>query len=191
MRAHRIISRTVAKARKLRKIELPIQPPIGFNAQYLWSCDVDDSTVEELVKITKLHMKTMYDDAGGTWTWKDENKAEELRHEDARLVILRVNTTQKIAAFLHVRFDLEYDVPVAYIYELQVLSEYRNAKLGTYLMSSVEMLCETMTSVRLLMLTVFTANKPARAFYEKLTYEVDACSPVGEPYMIYSKIIDD
>lgn len=102
-----------------------------------------------------------------------------------------------------ISFMFTYDDPpnddreVVYIYEIHLHERLRGHGLGSKLISFVEDAAGR-CGIDKTMLTVFTANKGARALYEKLGYSKDECSPndrimrskiVQADYMIMSKKI--
>ena len=80
-------------------------------------------------------------------------------------------------AFVHLRFLLECDVRVCYIYELQVESAYHQRGVGAALMKLVE---ETAAKWRIYkcVLTVLKENEGAVRFYrDKMGYHIDEDDP--------------
>lgn len=94
---------------------------------------------------------------------------------------------------------VEDDYPVIYIYEIHLSSSVRRCGLGKYLMRLVEDI-GFRAGVAKAMLTVFTSNTRAEAFYKNLGYAVDEFSPrprklrgggtKGPDYIIMSKALD-
>jgi ribosomal protein S18 acetylase RimI-like enzyme len=105
------------------------------------------------------------------WGWSDKAKMAELKEDTARYLIVRdAAKDNAFAAFCHVRFDWEDDELVLYLYEIQLMPEYRRKGLGKFLMQ----LCELMArkaKLDALMLTVLGSDTEARAFYDHLKFE--------------------
>lgn len=89
------------------------------------------------------------------------------------------------------------DREVLYVYEVHLHESLRGRGLGSKLMEFAEGVAAC-CGISKIMLTVFTANKGARAMYEKLGYHRDSCSPhdrqmrnkvVKADYMILSKLL--
>ena len=101
----------------------------------------------------------------------------------------------ELLAFAHIRFMVETNVEVLYIYEIQVAASVRRAGLGKHLMQVME-LAGFKLGMKKIMLTVLKLNKGAHQFYtEKLKYTADETSPSTEveddaPYEILSKSLE-
>jgi N-alpha-acetyltransferase 40 len=104
-----------------------------------------------------------------------------------------------ILAFLSFMLTYEDDYPVLYIYEIHLSDILRRSGIGGHLMNIVETVASRTGAVEKLMLSVFTRNQGARAFYSKQGYEIDEYSPrekrlrsgvIKEPdYEILSKMV--
>uniref|UniRef100_A0A0D9VLM2 N-alpha-acetyltransferase 40 n=1 Tax=Leersia perrieri TaxID=77586 RepID=A0A0D9VLM2_9ORYZ len=82
----------------------------------------------------------------------------------------------RLIGFVHYRFVLEEDVPVVYVYELQVEPSAQGKGLGKFLMELIELIaCKSQMGA--VMLTVQKANNLAMAFYMKLRYVISSTSP--------------
>ena len=92
-------------------------------------------------------------------------------HDDTR-----PPTPDQFIGFVHLRFEMEEDEPVAYVYEIHVEQEAQGKGLGKFLMQIVELVARS-TKLPRVMLTVFTENKAANALYSKLGYVMDEGSP--------------
>ncbi|KAK2168379.1 hypothetical protein LSH36_17g06030 [Paralvinella palmiformis] len=85
--------------------------------------------------------------------------------------------TDKPVAFVHFRFDVDFDFEVLYCYEIQLIQAVRRKGLGKFLMQILELLAHK-AQMKKVMCTVFNNNYASRAFFmEKLRYEVDETSP--------------
>ena len=129
--------------------------------------------------LVKKNMKPLYDAAGGDWTWSDQRKLAELRHEDMRYLVFADS------GFLAFRF--EWEGAVAYIYEVHAAVPGRG--VGSALMAALERLCVEKTEIRKLMLTVLRGNSEALAFYRRRGWREDEDSPADAAYVILCKLI--
>ncbi|KAL0415567.1 UNVERIFIED_CONTAM: N-alpha-acetyltransferase 40 [Sesamum latifolium] len=82
-----------------------------------------------------------------------------------------------IVGFVHYRFILEEEVPVVYVYELQLEPRVQGKGLGKFLMQLIELIaCKNRMGA--VVLTVQRANLSAMDFYiRKLGYTISAISP--------------
>ncbi|KAK4436790.1 N-alpha-acetyltransferase 40 [Sesamum alatum] len=82
-----------------------------------------------------------------------------------------------IVGFVHYRFILEEEVPVVYVYELQLEPRVQGKGLGKFLMQLIELIaCKNRMGA--VVLTVQRANLSAMNFYiGKLGYTISAISP--------------
>jgi ribosomal protein S18 acetylase RimI-like enzyme len=134
--------------------------------------------------LTKANMTQFYNACPG-WSWSDRRKKAELKHGKARfLVAIAVGAEQSTMAghfrrpvgFIHMRYEIERDKPVLYIYEFQVEPDYQGLGLGQSMLTWVEALARHL-NLRSLMLTVFKANVAAFRFYQKAGFTLDQDSP--------------
>ena len=131
-------------------------------------------------------MQSVYDDAGGDWTWDDSVKLSEL--SEARMRFLYIISDSCVLAFLAFRFESASSVPVAYVFEIQTAVSHMG--YGSLLMASLARICAELTGVRKLMLTVLLNNAGARNFYRKQGWVLDDSSPENAPYAILCRFID-
>ncbi|KAL6156400.1 hypothetical protein ACJQWK_10079 [Exserohilum turcicum] len=100
------------------------------------------------------------------------------------------STKRPILGFLSFMFtwdDPPYtDREVVYIYEIHLAPQLRSRGLGSRLVAFAEAAARA-CGIDKAMLTVFTANARAKAMYERLGYQKDACSPADR--MVRSKVI--
>ena len=91
--------------------------------------------------------------------------------------------------FAHIRFEVEEDKPIIYIYEIQIAKRAQGRGLGKYIMRIIEDIAKA-NAINTIMLTVFSTNKHARMLYESIGYTKDKSSPDSETgYIILSKPI--
>ncbi|XP_031406889.1 N-alpha-acetyltransferase 40 [Punica granatum] len=82
-----------------------------------------------------------------------------------------------LIGFVHYRFIVEEELPVLYVYELQLEPRAQGKGLGKFLMQLVELIARK-NRMGAVMLTVQKANVPALNFYtNRLRYVVSAISP--------------
>jgi ribosomal protein S18 acetylase RimI-like enzyme len=109
--------------------------------------------------------------------WDPKYKREEMREPDMRYILLRSDTESKgIVAFVSFMLTLEEEEAVVYIYEIHLTSGLRGTGVGKALVGVVESIGRAV-GVKLSMLTVFTSNTHAEAFYRYLGYTEDPSSP--------------
>ena len=128
-------------------------------------------------------------------------KRQELFHPDARFLLATPNSPDSgsdsrssaslpVQGFLHLRYVVNYDLPVLYAFELQVARPWQRAGLGTRLMEAGELI-SARTGMSRVVLVVFKQNAPAMRLYkERLGYGVDELARSdheGEDYEVLSK----
>ncbi|XP_078061241.1 N-alpha-acetyltransferase 40 [Mustelus asterias] len=137
--------------------------------------DLDTSTVDWAVELTKTNMQTMYEQS--EWGWKDREKKEEMTDERAWYLVAREGDSATPAAFSHFRFDVECGEEVLYCYEVQLESRVRRKGLGKFLMQILQLLANS-TQMKKVMLTVFKHNRGAYQFFrEAMQFDIDESSP--------------
>ncbi|XP_048380967.1 N-alpha-acetyltransferase 40 isoform X2 [Stegostoma tigrinum] len=82
--------------------------------------DLDPSTVDWAVELTKTNMQTMYEQS--EWGWKDREKKEEMTDERAWYLVAREGDSAVPTAFSHFRFDVECGEEVLYWYSCVILN---------------------------------------------------------------------
>jgi ribosomal protein S18 acetylase RimI-like enzyme len=125
--------------------------------------------------------------AASTHGWDPDWKKKEMRLPVMRYLLVRrepdakgesQENDSKILAFLSFMLtmdDNERD-SVLYVYELHLDTTVRSTGLGKYLMGFAETIGKNVGVVKI-MLTVFTSNEHAEAFYRRLGYDNDVSSP--------------
>jgi GNAT superfamily N-acetyltransferase len=108
--------------------------------------------------------------------WHPEAKRKEMLETDMRYIVLRAPEESNILAFTSFMLTSEEDEAVVYIYEIHLSASLRGTGVGKSLIELVESIGRAV-GVQMSMLTVFTANKHAEAFYRHLGYSDDASSP--------------
>ncbi|XP_041354621.1 N-alpha-acetyltransferase 40-like [Gigantopelta aegis] len=152
--------------------------------------DLDKQTIDWAFELTKTNMKDLY--AQSEWGWKDREKKDEMIEHKAWYLVARDNDDKPIA-FVHFRFDMEFDEEVLYLYEIQLVPEIRKKGLGKFLVLTLELMANKY-DMRKVMLTSFKHNKEGFDFFKALKYDVDEISPEarvfeeGYDYIIMSKL---
>ncbi|KZV57909.1 hypothetical protein F511_12515 [Dorcoceras hygrometricum] len=163
--------------------------------------------------LLKLNMEAHY---GPEWPTEEKIKRREMVSEEARYIFVHeisnkdpkevselmdksrtCNCRGPVVGFVHYRFTMEEEVPVVYVYELQLEPRVQGKGLGKILMQLVELIaCENKMGA--VVLTVQRANSPAMDFYiGTLRYSISAISPskvdplgVQKSYEILCKTFD-
>ncbi|CAK8532240.1 unnamed protein product [Lathyrus sativus] len=108
-----------------------------------------------------------------------------------------LEVSRPLVGFVQYRFVLEEEVPVLYVYELQVEPRVQGKGLGKFLMELIELIAQK-NCMGAVMLTVQKANFSAMNFYtSKLRYIISATSPskvipnMEKSYEILCKTFND
>lgn len=136
----------------------------------------DFQTCFELLEETSA---TDYKRSSKGWSRKD--KKAEMRDARMKYLLLHQNSTgsddpspltgeKSLLGFLSFMLDMEDEIDVAYCYEIHLAEGARGRGLGKLLMRTMENIGDAIPMSKA-MLTVFTSNVSARAFYESQGYE--------------------
>jgi len=140
---------------------------------------IDESTRDWIMELMITNMKASYEKA--SWGWKESEKKKELFEDNARYLIAK-DEDGKCVAFVHFRFDMDYDDEVLYVYEVQLEKEVRRQGLGRFMMRVLEFLAWR-ADMRKIMLTVLKHNTEAVEFFKKsLGFEIDETCPIDDVY---------
>nr|GLL42181.1 N-alpha-acetyltransferase 40 isoform X2 [Ipomoea trifida] len=147
--------------------------------------------------LLKENMKGPY---GSEWPAEEKVKRREMIAPEARYIFVyeiptadarqmpavhdkdmdtanRMDDKGPIIGFVHYRFLIEEEIPVLYVYELQLEQRVQGKGLGDYLMQLIELIGHK-SKMGAVVLTVQKANILAMRFYtSKLRYKVSAISP--------------
>ena len=79
---------------------------------------------EKLFGLVRTNMEAIYNasfEASGNadWRWDSARKREELSHDQMRYVVV-TRSSEELVGFAALRFEVEFGIDVAYIYEVQV-----------------------------------------------------------------------
>ncbi|KAJ3695945.1 hypothetical protein LUZ60_001322 [Juncus effusus] len=168
---------------------------------------LSSSAKKFIQNLLKLNMEGPY---GEEWPTEEKVKRREMVNSEARYIFIKqksgersaideqMNGSDRLVGFVHYRFVVEEDLPVVYVYELQLESSVKGKGLGKFLMQLVELIARK-NEMRAVMLTVQKVNLVAMNFYtNKLRYVMSSISPtrvniqIGAEtnYEIYCKTFD-
>jgi GNAT superfamily N-acetyltransferase len=151
--------------------------------------------IQELLKV---NMQGAY---GPEWAAEEKIKRREMVAPEARYIFVRsmqsadnehlsnINNMEEVhechwsgdgdpvVAFVHYRFIVEEEIPVVYVYELQLEQCVQGRGLGKFLMQLIELIARK-NHMKAVMLTVQKRNISAMNFYtSKLRYIISSISP--------------
>lgn len=179
---------------------------LNLNVQYYTANSLPDELKTWAFDLTKVNIQQFYENCPGWgWNdWKKrkeledsnarfiiatyaEASAEENPGTDASntkdnptattsSAALPTSTVGQPLAFIHMRFEMEGDDPVLYVYEFHVERAVQGRGIGRFLMQSTELISRK-AGLAKVMLTVFKANFAANGLYSKLGYTLDESSP--------------
>ncbi|KAL3512484.1 hypothetical protein ACH5RR_025201 [Cinchona calisaya] len=143
-------------------------------------------------KLLKVNMEGPY---GSEWPTEEKVKSKEMVAPEARYIFVyedpndgnqmssfaerekSLSNKGAIVGFLHYRFIVEEELPVLYVYELQLEIRVQGKGLGKFLMELIEHIAQK-NRMGAVMLTVQKKNLLAMDFYmSKLGYIISAISP--------------
>ncbi|KNC52241.1 N-acetyltransferase 11 [Thecamonas trahens ATCC 50062] len=147
--------------------------------------EMDSDEVGWAFGLLKANMEAMYVESG--WGWDDDQKLSEMTAEGMKYVIATDVGSGERLGYAEFMYTIEKPLGVAlYVYEIQLAPDARRAGLGRRLMQVME-LAAAMLSVPNVLLTVFTANVDALAFYTALKYqpntEVEGAAPTWNEHL--------
>ncbi|KHG17693.1 N-alpha-acetyltransferase 40 [Gossypium arboreum] len=142
---------------------------------------LSNCTKQQIQKLLKANMMGPY---GSEWAVEEKVKRREMVAPEARYIFVYWNANEMmdnaftpLLGFLHFRFTLEEEIPVLYLYELQLDSSVQGKGLGKFLMQLVELIAQE-NRMGAVVLTVQKSNSLAMKFYiSKLRYVVSSISP--------------
>ncbi|KAF9618807.1 hypothetical protein IFM89_002675 [Coptis chinensis] len=204
------------KTASIQKDHLASFPPFrNYNRNGL-SVYLESGSGEKLSSPMKAYIQTllkvnMEGPYGQEWATQEKIKRREMVASEARYIFARdapnvsaenissasekdVNFSSwtgdgdPVVGFVHYRFVVEEDVPVCYVYELQLECHVQGKGLGKFLMQLIELIaCKCRMGA--VMLTVQKVNILAMDFYmNKLRYVISTISPSKvEPLLAVEK----
>ncbi|XP_012492320.1 uncharacterized protein LOC105804306 isoform X1 [Gossypium raimondii] len=142
---------------------------------------LSNCTKQHIQKLLKANMMGPY---GSEWAVEEKLKRREMVAPQARYIFVYWNANEMmdnaftpLLGFLHFRFTLEEEIPVLYLYELQLDSSVQGKGLGKFLMQLVELIAQE-NRMGAVVLTVQKSNSLAMKFYiSKIRYVVSSISP--------------
>ncbi|CAH2037013.1 unnamed protein product, partial [Thlaspi arvense] len=151
---------------------------------------LSSSVKQHIRKLLKTNMEGFY---GSNWPLQAKVKRKEMSCADAHYIFVcelcdgkayetstrRIFTEgcNQIDGFVHYRFTLEEEIPVLYVYEIQLESRIQGKGLGEFLMQLIELIASK-NRMSAIVLTVQTSNALAMTFYmSKLGYKISSISP--------------
>lgn len=96
--------------------------------------------------IVKENMEVPY---GSEWPTEEKVKRKEMVSPDARYIFVHSGNTNEmlyrnapIMGFVHYRFTIEEEIPVLYVYELQIERCIQGKGIGKFLMQLIELIAK-------------------------------------------------
>lgn len=163
---------------------------VAAELTYFTADTLPSQLLEWSFQLTKRNMEEHYEACAG-WGWNDKKKLRELKDGDARFLTVTGTVAAPVSepqgqtegspdgmplAFVHLRFEQERGIPVAYVYEIQVEGMAQGRGIGKFLMQLVELIARK-AGLGAVMLTVFKSNAGATGLYRSLGYVLDDDSP--------------
>nr|CAG4644503.1 EOG090X0MNC [Lepidurus arcticus] len=148
---------------------------------------MEANLVDWAVDLLQRNMLTMYEQS--KWGWDLRKKRKEMTEEEAWYLVMSTSVDSKPIAYSHFRFDMDYERPVLYCYEVQVESEFLRRGLGKFIMQLLALIAFK-NRLHKVVLTVFRHNSAACTFFRSLGYSTDDTSPEEdeEDYEILSRV---
>jgi len=184
------------KVEKANEVEDPLESFVSFktysknelNAKI--SCvrrtDMSDEDMKLVFDLTKTNMQAIYE---SSWGWNDKTKRRELDEDRMWFLMARDGSSGKLLAFVSFRFDIDYEEPVVYCYEIQLSLEVQRKGLGKFLMQVLQLFAIKFRMHKVVS-TVLHKNEASMKFFrEKLGYVTDKSNPYEECYDILCKNI--
>ncbi|KAH7286526.1 hypothetical protein KP509_32G011100 [Ceratopteris richardii] len=153
---------------------------------------------EKKLKRKEINMEGPY---GIEWHEEEKVKGREMVEENALYIFVRLNqqgndqevgtiiskekniqtlwkgTGAPVVAFVQYRFVMEEELPVLYVYEIQLEDTIQGKGLGKFLMQLLELIARK-NNMMAVVLTVKKRNEGAMRFYlNKLSYKISSTSP--------------
>lgn len=148
------------------------------------AAQLTDEQRTQIVELFESNMKHLYEQSHGGYDPQD--KRRELFDDQARYLL--VHSSERLLAFAHFRFDMDYGSRVVYLYELQVDKQCQGQGLGQWMMEQLKCICRE-TQMAKIVLTVHKANGKAIDFYRgRCQFDADSTDPSDEDvdYVILS-----
>ncbi|KAM0335513.1 hypothetical protein ACHAQA_000561 [Verticillium albo-atrum] len=118
--------------------------------------------------------------------WHPAKKKVEMKSTELRYILV-VDEGGALQGFTSLMPTWEEGEPVVYCYEIHLEDDLHGTGLAALLMGFQQTIAESIPLIEKVMLTCFTSNTKALAFYRKLGFEKDALSP-GERRLRHGKV---
>jgi len=147
--------------------------------------EMSDENLQWVFDLTKTNMEAMYQES--PWGWFDKSKKKEMFHDEMRFLMVVDEDSGKNVAFTSFRFDIDFDQPVVYCYEIQLISEAQRKGLGMFMMQILQLFA-IKYRMHKVVVTVLESNVASMNFFtKKLGYVTDDSSPYDKFYSILCK----
>ncbi|CAN1200895.1 N-alpha-acetyltransferase 40 [Linum perenne] len=124
-----------------------------------------NSRKEKKAKRQEVNMEGPF---GAEWPQEEKVKRREMVSPEALYIFVQEEDLDDkavpLVGFVHYRFTLEEEIPVVYVYEIQLESRVQGKGLGKFLMQLVELIARK-NCMSAIVLTVQKANVAAMDFY--------------------------
>lgn len=160
---------------------------------------LSSSLKQYILDLLKINMKSTY---GIEWHEEEKAKRRGVIAADTLYIIARLNEVEvckeeravdgdihnkesslwkgsgaPVVAFVQYRFVVEEELPVLYLYEIQLEKVVQSKGLGKFLMQLLELIARK-NNMKAIMLTIQKSNEAALNFYmSKLSYKISSTSP--------------
>lgn len=168
---------------------------INLTLQYSDTKYLTEQQKQHIFNVTKTNMASLYNQCKDkrTWAWNDNRKYKQLFDDNAKCILLydKSNNSNDIIGFTHIRYeldDIDQTKPNIYIYEIQLINEYTNMKIGKHIMNILELLMYKLNLYKMV-LTVLKHNYNAIKFYKSLNYTVDDSDPSNDDEVVEYEIL--
>lgn len=99
-----------------------------------------------------------------------------MRERDLRYIFVK-DPAGRLCAYVSFMPTIEENEPVVYCYEIHLKPDLRGTGLAKLLMGFVDTVASNIDVIAKVMLTVFTCNSRAMAFYQRQGFQEDVISP--------------
>ncbi|KNA25012.1 hypothetical protein SOVF_010480 isoform A [Spinacia oleracea] len=193
----KVVDGLIRAASSLKNPLAPFSEFLNYNLQGLClslegghGAKLSRSLKQYVLNLVKQNMQQHY---GDEWPKEEKVKCRDMVAPEARYIFVYevptlVSSTEKrlmptnehkndVVGFVHYRFITEEELPVLYVYELQLEPRIQGKGLGKFLMQLLELIARK-NCMAAIVLTVQKANLSAMFFYtSKLGYCISSMSP--------------
>ena len=118
------------------------------------------------------------------WGWSDKNMKKEISDSRMRFLVATDDKTGKDLAFASFRFDLDFNEPVLYCYELQADSKLESKDIKKFLMHILHLIAIKFAMHKVLITVTKNNECMMKYFIEQLNYKDNPSGPFGRSYKI-------